>query len=81
MTLPLLLIVTVIMVTAGWLGHSWWFPYTSCRWCKGRTGRGAGSGRGAYNRCFWCKGNPERVRMGARLINKATGLPVRGQKG
>jgi hypothetical protein len=76
-----LLAVAVPVAAAGWLGHSWWFPYKTCTACKGRMGRGTGSSRRSYNRCWRCKGNPEQVRLGARLISNVTGRPVRGSKG
>lgn len=66
-----------------WLLHSWWWPYTFCRACRGRRGKGVGSRSSArfYNRCRRCGGSGERVRTGARLISKATGRPVRGTEG
>jgi len=77
----LLLGVTIAVIIAGWLGHSVWWPYKACPACKGRSGRGALSSRGSYNRCWRCKGNPELTRVGARLVSQVTGKPVRGAKG
>ncbi|MGO9080386.1 MAG: hypothetical protein ACLQDY_15310 [Streptosporangiaceae bacterium] len=75
-----LLAVLIPAATAGWLAHSWWWPYTSCRSCRGRRGKGTGSRPSArfYNRCRRCGGSGEAVRIGAVLISKATGRPVRG---
>jgi hypothetical protein len=76
----LLLVVTSLVVVIAWLGDSWWRPFKACPACKGRSGRGMGSTRKAYNRCWRCKGNPELVRRGARLISSVTGRPVRGKR-
>lgn len=79
----LLLSLAGLVYAAGWLTHSWWFPFTRCRHClkHSASGRGLGSSWRAYNRCHWCGGSGETVRTGARLISKATGRPVRGSKG
>ena len=73
-------LLAVTIAGAGWLAHSWWWPYQRCPACTGRGGRGALSTPRAYNRCRRCKGKGEQVRMTARLISKATGQPVRGMK-
>jgi len=73
-----------VAATAAWLAHSWWWPYTYCRACRGRRGKGVGSRASArfYNRCRTCRtcGGGGTVRLGARLVSKATGRPIRGGK-
>ena len=58
----------------------WFFPHTYCRHCAGHKGQGLGSTNYRWSRCRRCGGSEERVRYAARLISKATGLPVRGSK-
>jgi hypothetical protein len=72
--------VTALALGGGavWLTWSWFWPFKRCPGCLGRQGRGRLSTAGAYNRCRRCRGTPgEQVRVGARLVSKVTGRPVR----
>ena len=77
-----LIIIAALVLAAGWVAHSWWWPYQRCPSClkHSASGRGIGSTWRAYNRCWRCGGKGELVRTGAKLISKATGKPVRGSK-
>jgi hypothetical protein len=76
------LVLAVLIAAAAWLAHSWWWPWRRCPRClkHSASGRGTGSSWRAYNRCHWCGGAGETVRIGARMISKATGKPPRGSK-
>jgi hypothetical protein len=80
-----LAVAVLAAVLAGWCLHAWFWPWTYCRRCDGRRGQGQGSTRRGWNRCRKCgplgtKTPGEQVRHTARVISKATGLPVRGSK-
>ena len=77
-----LIVLAAAAVAVPWLAHSWWWPYTYCRACRGRRGKGPGSRASArfYNRCRRCGGDGETVRTGARIISNATGRPARGSE-
>jgi len=80
-----LAVAVLAAVAAGWCLHAWFLPHTYCRRCDGRRGQGLGSARRGWNRCRKCgplgtQTPGEQVRHTARVISKATGLPVRGGK-
>ncbi len=60
----------VLAAVAGQAVACWLWPLTRCRACQGsRRNRGSNSRR--WGRCRRCGGTGERVRIGARLVNRA----------
>jgi hypothetical protein len=64
-----------------WLGLSWvaiylvacWlWPYTSCRACKGNSGKRFSPSGKAWGDCRRCKGKGRRVRIGRKTWNYLT---------
>lgn len=63
-----LAIVAFLLVVA-WLVDLRLHPYAPCRAC-GKSGRNAGSRRGAFGRCGTCGGKGERRRFGAGWVGR-----------
>lgn len=57
------------ILLASWLVSLRLWPHTRCSACNG-TGRNRGSTSKRYGRCWRCKGAPERLRFGARWVNR-----------
>ncbi len=57
-------------LAAGVLVHARIWPYTRCRSCQDRRGRGWGSTSEAWNRCRRCGGSGERIRPLSRIYPK-----------
>jgi len=63
----LLLILSVLLVAAGYATACWWWPFMACTHCDGGKIRSP-SGK-AWRRCRRCKGSGARIRTGRRIFN------------
>lgn len=66
---------TEVLIVAGlvvyWLGHSFFFPWTRCSWCKGKTQHRSRNSWNIY--CFACHGSGTRRRIGAKILGRGFG--------
>ncbi|MBC6456372.1 hypothetical protein [Actinomadura sp. HBU206391] len=65
----LLVVVTVLVFTAGYLLSARLGPYGRCRRCDGN-GQSPGSNRNRWGVCKRCKGSGRRERFGVRIVHK-----------
>lgn len=64
-------VVLVAVAVAAYFVHSRIYPYTSCGWCKGSSGKSRASGfRRVWKDCPHCKGSGRRLRFGAWLLQR-----------
>lgn len=56
-----------------WLGHSWVYPWSSCKKCGGNPRNSDGSGSNFNIKCWWCESTGRRRRIGSRLLRGGWG--------
>lgn len=65
------LLLVGLTIVVWWLAHSYCFPWTECKVCKGTPKR---RNRGVFNiYCPLCGGSGRRRRWGARLLGRGFG--------
>jgi hypothetical protein len=69
----LFLLAAAAVAGAGWYVSLRWHPYAPCRACRGRRGRNRGSTGRTWGHCRRCGGKGERLRFGARMIERRKG--------
>ncbi|WP_300611081.1 hypothetical protein [Trebonia sp.] len=65
----LTLVITGLLIAAGWAVSLYLWPFAPCRKCEG-TGRNPGSSRKRHGECRRCQGKGRRIRTGAATIHR-----------
>ena len=63
-----LLLLALTVITAGYLGTCWIWPFGACRRCKGR-GRSRSRIVRVFRLCPRCDGTGRRLRLGRHVLN------------
>jgi hypothetical protein len=68
MTGGVLIAITVAVIVGGYVFACWFWPFATCKRCKGNGKRRSPTGR-AWRTCKRCKGTGRRIRTGRRVFN------------
>jgi hypothetical protein len=73
------LLLTLMIVTFGYVAGCWLWPFGACRRCKGSGKRRSPFGR-AFGLCRRCDGTGRTLRTGRRILNALRQLHDKGSK-
>jgi hypothetical protein len=67
--IPALIVLTLIVVTLGYILVCWLYPFATCRRCHGDGKRHAILGHRTFGLCRRCHGDGHVIRPGRRILN------------